>query len=285
MDKTPEEIKNEELVAKNAALEENIGKLSNVENTYKLKVEEVEREIATIEKTKKQKLGELSAVETDLKNALESAAKQKKSAIDGAVEVTEKVTALEAQKKTLENEIAEINAALIVATQAKTVTEESLAKAQEAHKTFMVHAESEKTRIKDELKQLDDAAKAQVVVIEAQSATQIALDAEISTKKGVVSQLDTDIETKTERVSTVTTELQNLEETHKNRMKATGEEFKTFMDETEAAKKKAAEELAIVEADLEAKNAKAVEWVGREEEMNQREQFLKERYKKAGIAW
>ena len=272
-------------MAQNAALEENIGKLSNVENTYKLKVETVEREVATIEETKKQKLGELSAVETDLKNALESAGKQKKSALDSATDATEKVTALEAQKKTLEGEIAEINAALVVATQAKIVTEESLSKAQEAHKAFMVHAESEKTRILGELKELDDAAKAQVVVIEAQSATQTSLDEQISSKRGVVTQLDTDIETKTERVSTVTTELRNLEVTHKNRMKATGEEFDTFMTETDAAKKKAAAELEVVEADLEAKNAKAVEWVGREEEMSQREQFLKERYKKAGIAW
>lgn len=285
MDKTPEEIKRDELVAEITQLETKIESLSNVENTHKLNIETLEGEIATLESTKEQKLGELSAIETDLANAIESAGTQKKTALKEAGEATEQVTELQATKKRLEDEVGEINAAITVATKAQLVTEESLAKAQDAHKAFVAHADSEKARILGELKHLDETAKAQVVVIEQQTALQTTLDEQNSTKQGQLQQLDTDIESKTEALATVTTELQTLEDTHAERMKTTGEEFKTFLDETEKAKAVAAEELKKVEDELSAKQSQAVAWVAREEELNQREQFIKERYAKAGIAW
>lgn len=266
-------------------LETKIGNLSNVENTHKLNIENLEGEIATLESTKEQKLGELSAVETDLANTIESAGTQKKHSLKEATEATEKVTELQATKKRLEDELGEINAAITVATQAQIVTEGSLAKAQEAHKAFMAHADGEKARILSELKQLDETAKAQVVVIEQQTALQTTLDASISTKQGELTQIESSIESAQNRHATVTTELQMLEDTHAERMKVTGEEFKTFIDETEKAKVVATEELKKVEDELTAKQSQAVAWVAREEELKQREQFIKERYAKAGIAW
>ena len=268
--KTPEELKKEELVADIARLEGEIGTLSNSKNTHQLNLETIEGEVATAEKERDAKLAELSMVEKDLEVAQISAANSKKDLMLEVDQLRFRVT-----------DLVRINEGCALLK----VEREALEVVMAEHEAFIAHAVSEKTRILAELKGLDDTAKAQAEVIVMQTTVQTSLDEQISSKRGVVEQLDTDIETKTERSATVTTELQNLEETHKNRMKATGEKFETFMTETDGAKKKAAEELAVVEADLETKNAQAVAWVGREEEMNQREQFLKERYKKAGITW
>lgn len=274
-----------ELADKKVEIEAEISRLSSSANTHKLNVENLEKEIER-----------LNAVILDLQKQKEDAEKSASDSVTTLKSVREKVateiaalnksvTDKESEKKTLEGEIAELNAAITVATQAQLTVEGSLAKAQADYTAFTKHADSEKTRIMGELKELDDAAKAQVVVIESQTAVQTTLDEQISSKREVVAELDTDIESKTKRAATVTVELQTLEENHKNRMKVTGEEFKTFMDETEAAKKKASESLALVEASLKDNEAKAVAQATRHEELEQRENFLKERYQRAGIAW
>jgi len=267
-----------ELADKKVEIEAEISRLSSSANTHKLNVENLEKEIER-----------LNAVILDLQKQKEDAEKSASDSVTTLKSVREKVAAeiaalnksvtdKEEEKKKLEGEIAELNAAITVATQAQLTVEGSLAKAQADYAAFTKHADSEKTRIMGELKELDDAAKAQVVVIESQTAVQTTLDEQISSKREVVAELDTDIESKTKRAATVTVELQTLEETHKNRMKVTGEEFKTFMDETEAAKKKASESLALVEASLKDNEAKAVAQATRHEELEQRENFLKERY-------
>lgn len=274
-----------ELADKKVEIEGEISLLSSSANSHKLTVETLEKEINGLNA----RIAELQKVKQDAeKSASDSVATLKSVRDKVATEIAalnKSVTDKESEKKTLEGEIAELNAAITVATQAQLTVEGSLAKAQADHAAFTKHADSEKTRIMGELKELDDAAKAQVVVIESQTAVQTTLDEQISTKREVVAELDTDIESKTKRAATVTTELQTLETKHANRMKVTGEEFKTFMDETEAAKKKASESLALVEASLKENEAKAVAQATRHDELEQRENFLKERYQRAGIAW
>lgn len=180
--KSPEEIKNEELVAANKSLEESISKLSNVENTYKLKAEEGQREVAAIDKTIAEKQEEKLAAE---KGAEQSVATLKivRENVDKEISaLNQSVVDKTTEKKKLDADLAEINGVITVATQARVTTEGLLTKAQAEHRLFMAHAENEKARILAELKQLDETAKAQVVVIESQTALQTSLDTQNAAK-------------------------------------------------------------------------------------------------------
>lgn len=283
--KTPEQLKKEELVADIANLEREIGTLSNSKNTHQLNLQAIEGEVATAEKERDAKLAELAVVENDLEITQISAADSKKTLMLEVDQLRFRVTDLESIKSRLEKDLETVEVRINETRALLTTERQALEVVMAEHEAFMAHAVSEKTRILAELKGLDETAKEQVVVIQSQTATQTSLDEQILTKKGELSVLEDNIESATERHATVTVELQTLEETHANCMKTTGDEFKTFMHETEAAKTVASEALEVVESDLEKKNALAVSWVAREEELNQREQFMKDRYAKAGIDW
>lgn len=283
--KTPEETKNETLVAQNASLEENIGKLSNVENTYKLKAEEGEQKLAAIDKEIAEKQEEKTAAE---KGAEQSVATLKivRENVDKEISaLNQSVVDKTTEKKKLDSEVVEINGIITVATSARITTEELLAKAQADHKAFMTHAESEKARITDELKQLDDTAKAQVVVIQSQSTTQTFLDEQILTKKGELAVVEDNIEIANERYATVTTDVTKAERDHAEKLAAMVEESNTVSSEIAAATTKAKEELVVVEADLETKRAQAIMISTRGEQLDQKELYLKDKFQKAGIPW
>ncbi len=274
-----------ELTEKKTTLENDIVALGNAANTSQLRKETLEKEIESL-------TAEITALVKQKEDAEKSAADSVKTLKGVREKVAAEIAALnksvtdkESEKKVVEHNLAEINAAIIVATSARITTEELLAKAQAAHKAFMTHAESEKTRITGELKQLDDTAKAQVVVIESQTALQTSLDEQISTKSNELAGIEDNIEIADKRLATVTTDVATAEREHAQKLAAMAEEFETVSSETAAKTKKAKDELEAVEADLEHKKTNAIAMVTREEQLDAKEAYLKERFLKAGVPW
>jgi predicted nucleic acid-binding Zn-ribbon protein len=282
---TPLEKQVRELTEKKATLENDLVALGNAANTSQLRKETLEKEIegltadiaALIKQKEDAEKGAADSVKT-LKGVREKVAAE-------IAALNKSVTDKESEKKVVEHNLAEINAAITVATNARITTEELLAKAQAAHKAFMTHAESEKTRITGELKQLDDTAKAQVVVIESQTALQTSLDEQNSIKSNELAGIEDNIEIATKRLATVTTDVATAEREHAQKLAAMAEEFETISSETAAKTKKAKDELEAVEADLEHKKANAIAMVTREEQLDAKEAYLKERYLKANVPW
>lgn len=275
----------EELLGEVSALGKTISQLENLINDKRLVVEGIEKDIATIDSQKTVKELELKEAEQETAKAQEL---MRVAKIDASATITK-----------LGEDVGDYQAKIAFFKEQLHDAKVSMAETQEAIKNEYALLE----KVKAEYKEFSDTTSlvrvhltGEVEALQKDHGTATALLAE---KKGEVEVVEGQIVEVKAKLIDVQSELEagyvekerintaNMvaEKAHNESMMNLAQILDAEITSNREWIATAKEELAEVEKDLESKNAQAISLVARTAQLDQREEYLKEKYARAGIQW
>ena len=275
----------EELQGEVSALGKTIAQLENLANDKKLVIEGLEFDIDALVSQKTIKELELKEAESEAEKAQTLMRDAKTTSSATIVALGEEVGEYQAKIVFLKEELENTKISMQRVMDAIANEYATLEKVKAEHTAFIEKATAEKADLTIKVAELHtEHGTYSTRVAEKKAEVEVA-EAKVSEVEKKLIDVNSELEAAYIEKERINTANMDAEKAHNESMMELAQTLDTEITTNRERITAVKEELAVVEKDLESKNAQAIAHVGRTQELDQREAYLKDKYKRAGIQW